>query len=163
MTFLKLFTTLKYCAAHVQSKTDRRLIGNQRKTCLPIALILKCCYRGNFYRLMELQWPLVAKNSVKTDGGEIPSSQLLSLLKRAQKGIMCSNSLQICAESLQLLNIPSAFKLANCNLDKLVETLFLSKCPIPLVQPRCAWKLSETQGMTQLLAPSCRKAAVPLR
>lgn len=99
MKSLKLFTKLKYCAAHVQSKTDRGLMERDPKEDMPsYCSHPQCCYRGSIYRVMVLQWPLVAENksSVKTDGGEIPLSQPLSLLKRAEKGIMCWNSLQIC-------------------------------------------------------------------
>lgn len=35
MTFLKLFTKLKYCAAHVQSKTDRGLMEREPKEDMP--------------------------------------------------------------------------------------------------------------------------------
>lgn len=111
--------------------------GNQRKTCFPIAFTFKCCYRGSFYRLMELQWLLVAENKsgVKIDGGEIPWSHYLEGHRKASCGTAC----KYVAESLQLLwHVPPAFKLADCILGKLVETLFLLECPISLAQPGCA-------------------------
>lgn len=140
--------------------------GNQRKTCLPIAFTFKCCYRGSFYRLMELQWLLVAENKsgVKIDGGEIPwSHEPLSLLRRAQKGIMW-NGLQICGRvTPTLVTCSPCFQAGRLHFGQACWNF------VPLRVPHIsgtAWmcrKLSRTPGMTQLLAPSCQKAAAPHR
>lgn len=174
MTFLKLFTELKYCAAHVQSKTDRGLTKVESKEDMPSycshpwvllqGQLLKTHVCMWIY--MELQWPLVAENKTtfKRDGREFLLCHQHSL--STKKGTERHRVLEQPANMWQ--SHPGSCEIFPLLTSSWLIAFWASFLKLFSLKLPCisgtAWmcrELSQTWGMTQLLAASFWKAAAP--